>query len=495
MSPSSLGRKLQKARGLLRERKFAEALQIYATLFREFPRAIGEYGSAAAAAGDFALADRLWEQLRRRESKNAGVLLWLAAQYGALGLHGKAHGLFAEAALAEPPNLEAQIRLATFLVRTGGIEGARAAVSKCLSLDARNHAVRYLSALLARHGNNLMEAERQLRELIADDIKQANIRHSCYAALASILDETGRFDEAIACLAEAKKRGPQPLNSAGDWKMLFQQPQAEVDRIKSIPKNILEQWEEAFPPEARKASIPLVFLTGSTRSGTTLLERVLDAHPGIMASDEFMAFQKIHPQIDIDAANVPAPRLNAMRELYAKNVSILSGQTLAGRILLDKNPGRTIWLPAFLRVFPELRVLVALRDPRDVMVSLYFQDHPNTNSLTFEQLAHYYTLLMDSWLAIREWEGITGMETRYEDTVEDLEKEGRRVTGFLGLEWHENQLRFHEHNRGKPILSDNAHSVAKPVYKRAVGRWRAYEKQLAPVLPVLEPYCRKFGYE
>ncbi len=164
-------------------------------------------------------------------------------------------------------------------------------------------------------------------------------------------------------------------------------------------------------------------------------------------------------------------------------------------MLLDKNPSRTVWLPAFLRAFPELRVLIALRDPRDVMISLYFQDHPNTNYLTVEQLAHHYSNVMDVWLAVREWEGLVWLETRYEDTVADLQKEGSRVTRFLGHEWHENQTRFYERNHEKPVMSTNYNDVTKPVYTRSVGRWRVYEKYLAPILPALEPYCKRFGYE
>ena len=129
------------------------------------------------------------------------------------------------------------------------------------------------------------------------------------------------------------------------------------------------------------------------------------------------------------------------------------------------------------------------------MISLYFQDHPNTNYLTFEQLAQHYVSVMEVWLAVREWEGLAWVETRYEDVVADLRKEGGRVTEFLGLQWHENQAQFFDRNREKPILSTNYTDVTKPVYKRSVGRWRAYEKQLASVLPVLEPYCKKFGYE
>jgi hypothetical protein len=152
-----------------------------------------------------------------------------------------------------------------------------------------------------------------------------------------------------------------------------------------------------------------------------------------------------------------------------------------------------------LRVFPELRVLIALRDPRDVVLSCYFQNIPlnaaNVNFLSFERLARHYADLMDVWLAVRQWEGFQWMETRYEDTVANLEWEGRRVTEFLGLTWREEQGRFHEKNRQKQLYSPTYQDVTRPVYSRSVGRWRAYEKHLAPILPLLAPYCQALGYE
>jgi hypothetical protein len=75
-----------------------------------------------------------------------------------------------------------------------------------------------------------------------------------------------------------------------------------------------------------------------------------------------------------------------------------------------------------------------------------------------------------------------------------MEQEGSRVTKFLGLEWHEHQARFYDYNREKTVLSNNYTNVTQPIYQRSVGRWRSYEKQLAPILPMLEPYCRRFGY-
>ena len=151
-----------------------------------------------------------------------------------------------------------------------------------------------------------------------------------------------------------------------------------------------------------------------------------------------------------------------------------------------------------MRLFPELRVLIALRDPRDVVISCYFQNLVlnayNANFLTLERTARHYANIMDVWLAVRQWEGFAWMETRYEDIVAGLEKEGRRVTEFLGLSWDPAQARFHEKSSKKRMFSPTYRDASQPVYARSVARWRAYEKHLAPILPVLEPYCRALGY-
>ena len=101
---------------------------------------------------------------------------------------------------------------------------------------------------------------------------------------------------------------------------------------------------------------------------------------------------------------------------------------------------------------------------------------------------------MDVWLAVREWDGLAAIETRYEDTVSDLAKEGRRATEFLGLTWDGSQEKFHEKSRQKQMYSPTYRDASQPVYVRSVARWHSYEKHLAPILPVLEPYCRAFGY-
>jgi hypothetical protein len=118
-----------------------------------------------------------------------------------------------------------------------------------------------------------------------------------------------------------------------------------------------------------------------------------------------------------------------------------------------------------------------LRDPRDVVISCYFQNLTlTTNSVNFlslERTAKFHADCMDVWLRMRELGGFEWIETRYEDMVGNLEAEGRRVTHFLGLPWQE---------------------VTKPVHNRSVGRREHYAESLAPLQAGLAKYCRTFGY-
>src|SRR5665213_3241653 len=417
MSSHNFNKKLQKARQLMELGNHEEGLRLYARLVQQFPQdnLWNEYGQAASASGDFDLADRIWEKIRSREPNNAGLLSQLAWKYQAIGLHSKARELHAQAAKLEPGNLDTHIRRASYLARISSVSDARAAVNKCLEIDSRNELARFLSAQLDRRDNKLADAERQLRDLIDSGVRHPHVRYSCHYELAHILDRTERFDEALAQLAEGKKLSRQAANADADVKQFDAWHEHIARKTKALPKNILDTWGKSFPPRARTATAPLAFLSGSARSGTTLLERLLDAHPAVAACDESLVFAKILAPLDFTAPSIPAQRLDVLRQRYMKNLTKLLGSSGEGKLLLDKNPSRTVFLPSFLRVFPELRVLIALRDPRDVLVSLYFQSQTSDNYPTLEGLAQLYCNVMDVWLAVREWEGFAWMETRYED--------------------------------------------------------------------------------
>ena len=186
--------------------------------------------------------------------------------------------------------------------------------------------------------------------------------------------ELDRFDEAMQLLLEAKNL-QRRLGSIDAMLLEYDQGAGQYRRSTlELPKDILRTWSREFPERSREPMPRLAFLGGHPRSGTTLLEQILGAHPEVAALDEPPAFTMIVSQLFNASAQISASRLNIIRRRYLEAIQREWGGSLDGKLLLDKNPSPTARLRIWLRVFPELRVIIALRDPRDVVISCYFQN-------------------------------------------------------------------------------------------------------------------------
>jgi hypothetical protein len=238
---------------------------------------------------------------------------------------------------------------------------------------------------------------------------------------------------------------------------------------------------------------------------------VLDAHPEVVSSEELEVFPRdVFPRLWRRGSTEPAaPTLEALSSLppeqwlalraeYLQTMEQVLGQPIGTRTHLDKNPAMTLLVPAFRRLFPEATVLVALRDPRDVVLSCFLRYLPlNTNSvcyLTLRRTAERYATDMRAWLTLREKLPQPWLQVRYEDVVEDLEGQARRCLQTLGLPWDASVMGYRDRLADKAVRSPSYEAVAKPVFKTAIGRWRNYERYFEPVLRVLEPFVREFGY-
>ena len=251
------------------------------------------------------------------------------------------------------------------------------------------------------------------------------------------------------------------------------------------------------PPKLQSAGGPcgVAFLGGHPRSGTTLLETMLDAHSGITAVDEGDAFQFAigHPLCPGGLTPASAKlslspaTITRLRDAYCAALRQDAGTS--DGLLLDKNPSLTASLPLWLRVMPELPVVIALRDPRDVVLSCFFQNIPlnldNANFLTLERTVHHFTQLMSVRRAVREWSGVRWIETHYEFLIADPAAEGRRIMAFLDLPWKESQAAPHLATRPAAITAPGAHDVSQPIHTRSAGRWQRYEKHLTPFTSAL----------
>jgi tetratricopeptide (TPR) repeat protein len=501
MNPAPAEKKLNEARQLLQQYNFSQAVPAYEKLTQHFPHKAWiwfEYGCAAGGAGQLDLVERAWRKALELEPNSIELPLQMGHRYQGLRQPEKARAAFERAAAADPRGVNPRMALAILLEQNHRFAEAREAVASCLAIDPRDDQARYFAALLDRREDKVQEAERGLRDLIASGPRHPYVQYASRYELAEVLNRTERFDEAMATLAEAKKL----VRALGDTDAMLKEYDEEAGKYRrttqALPANILRTWAKEFPEKSR-ASIPkLAFLGGHPRSGTTLLEQILGAHPEVAALDEPRAFTRVAAPLFNTSPQLSPARLNFIRRRYIEDLQGELGSGAQGKLILDKNPSPTARLRIWLRLFPELRVIIALRDPRDVVISCYFQNIPlnpfNANFLSLERAATHYANLMEVWLAVRQWEGFAWIETRYEDTVADLTQEGRRVTEFLGLSWHQEQARFHEKSSKKQMYSPTYHDASQPVYARSVSRWRAYEKHLAAIQPVLEPYCRAFGY-
>ncbi len=233
------------------------------------------------------------------------------------------------------------------------------------------------------------EAEKVLRELIAKGTGDLNVKFSCRHQLAVVLDELGQPVEALQWLAEAKSI---LRHSANIGKLELSYDQADRRRrqlVADLTPEMIRRWQSeaaSGPP----ANLRLAFLGGHPRSGTTLLEQILGTHPEIIACDEPVAFsQEILEQLAPleNAQTLTANGLNLLaesrrihfRQRYLKSLNReLPAGHAGGQILLDKNPSHTactihLWLS---EIFPGIKILVALRDPRDVIIELTVLPEP-----------------------------------------------------------------------------------------------------------------------
>ncbi|MBO9665179.1 sulfotransferase [Dokdonella sp.] len=261
-------------------------------------------------------------------------------------------------------------------------------------------------------------------------------------------------------------------------------------------------WSDPAPPSVEASPI---FIVGFPRSGTTMLEQMLDAHPDLASMDERVyindTIELLSPfglRYPHDLGKLTPAQCDYLRQSYwrfvAKTVQLAPGQRL-----VDKNPLNMLRLPMILRLFPRARVILALRHPCDVLLSCYMQHFRSPNFMvmcsTLERLARSYVAAMESWIYHAQLMRPALLVSRYEDLLADFAGNVQRVGGFLGLRDTAPMLSFHEHARGKGYISTPSYTqVIEPPNARAVDRWRRYEDHLAPVRPILQPIMEHWGY-
>jgi hypothetical protein len=191
-------------------------------------------------------------------------------------------------------------------------------------------------------------------------------------------------------------------------------------------------------------------------------------------------------------------QITSFRHGYETLLHLALGEEPGARLVIDKNPDLLPVLPTVLRVFPEARLMVVLRDPRDILISIFSQPlPPNHNAvchLDLESSARFVGERLGLWVRLREKLPSPVLEPRYEDFVQDFPSAIGEVLDYLGLPWNDASANPSAHKRQRVIESPTYAAVREPVHTKAVGRWQNYAPWLEPHFGHLDEVVHALGY-
>jgi len=409
-----------------------------------------------------------------------------------------------EAAHALIPNEAAPLaHLASLAARRADWSSAGDLAGRSLAIDPNQPTAALAMASVELAAGARGAAEQRLRALIGQGRLSPIDRALAQGLLGDALDAGDRPGEAFAAFT-ASNETLLPL-----YAERFGAPGAE-----SMPAMLawLTAYFERAPARGPARPAPPqfspagghVFLVGFPRSGTTLLERVLAAHPDIVAWDERETM--VEAARDFMSSPAGLDRLAAASEEmladyradYWRRVAA-TGAAVTGKTALDKLPLNTMKLPLIARLFPRAKILFALRDPRDVVLSCFRQRFRMNASmyefLTLSGTARFYDGVMGLAELYRAKLDIDPYTYRYEDLVEDFDGKTQDICAAIGLPWRAEMRDFAATLDERSTATPSSIQVSRGLYREGVGQWRRYREQLQPVLPILTPWIERFGYD
>lgn len=317
-----------------------------------------------------------------------------------------------------------------------------------------------------------------------------------------VLDKLKRFDEAFAAFEKGNKMIRESARGGYNEKI----PRQQAARLKGF---FTRSRMKTLPKATRKEGEPQpLFIIGFPRSGTTMTEQILTAHPAVCAGDELTFIgdlTRFSPKLLNSPMSYPESfadlwmgenqeALDDLRDWYLKRVRQLGILEEGARWFTDKMPLNETHLGMIHLVFPESPIVHLLRHPLDVILSTFIIDltHGHRCSYELKTAAQHYVLTFDLIEHYKRELNLNYQAVRYEDLVTDQEKNVRKLLDFVGEPWDERCLQFHENKRYARTASYA--QVTEKLYTTSRFRYKNYRKHLDEIIPMLEPVIERLGY-
>ncbi len=317
-----------------------------------------------------------------------------------------------------------------------------------------------------------------------------------------LLDQMGRYDDAWSAFVEGKKRAREATGHAylaDHARQLAQRLRGffSAGRLRTLPRGTL-----------RDGIAQPLFILGFPRSGTTLVEQTLSAHPRIAAGDELPMINEIAdlmPRLFESPLAYPEALaelwmgdkregLDTLRDYYFQRVRQLGVLAPDVAWFTDKMPLNETHLGLISLIFPAAPMVHVLRHPLDIVLSVFSNHLTHGFFCAFDlaSIAQHLVLIHELVAHYRAEMPLRYMPVRYEDIVEKQEASVRALLGFVGEDFHPGCLDFHENRRYARTASYA--QVTEKLYARSRFRFRDYLPHLEPLLPTLAPLIERLGY-
>lgn len=460
----------------------------------------------------------LEKNIRRRDMYGDSIDLWLHT------LHEANRNRYAQETLEHlmkqrPNAVEFVFGYAVLANQAGEITLARPAYQKALELSPNNYRIIYELGVLERTAGNLDLSQELIAEALklkpdnpaalrtyCSDLKLAygdeNFKRLNYVAanftefdkleqihmhyaLAKASEDVGEMDTAFRHygIAGQKKRKMETYSDRESAKM-----------AKIITQVVTKERLDLTHQTGYKSDVP-VFILGMPRSGTSLLEQILSAHPDIFGAGELKVLVGVLENIPVALNRLNMSEKDPVFQESENATWEMRGRHYVERLIkladkpykriVDKMPGNFNFVGLIHSILPNARIIHSRRHPVETCLSCYRIHFAEGHQWTYNlrELGRFYRRYWDLMTYWREEFPGVMYEVRYEDNVADVEGQAKKLIDYLGLEWNDNCLNFY--NVDRPVLTASVTQVRKPIYKTSTNRWRKYEKYLGPLLDEL----------
>jgi len=426
---------------------------------------------------------RTAEEARRRFPDQYAVVIEHALAQAASGKMEEAEATLRAAAAGEKEFGEARLELGLLLENANRLDELDAHIAQCEELGTSEE-LAFLKGWSLRRREQFEEAAEfaaRIPETI-NPIRTAQLR-------AEIADRLGDADEAFRqwTLMNNTSRTTHPPQPGPSYRELT--AAATLAMQSALP---VVAAELDGPPDP-------VFIVGSPRSGTTLLDTLLTALPELQVFEEQPMLVQVETEFPGLEREVDPARVKAARRRYFELAEAIEGPA-EGRRVVDKMPLHLTHMPVIQRLFPGASIIFVERHPGDAVLSCFMANfminHAMRSFTRLDEAALTYDAVFTNWQRARALLPLSVHTVRYERMIADLEAEMRPLLAFLGLGWRDAVLDNQASAAARGAVRTASYAqIGQPLYSRAVARWERYHKQMEPVLPILEPWIKRLGYD